>query len=137
RHYDIVNKTCPAPYVHNNGYKTSWTWTTFKQRAEEYFNAGQKLELKPGMKVTLTQDIAIRDGVSTKSQQAGYVKYTQLAASAKKKCRRLSGNKAKLKKDSVVEIKKVTTAFDGSTWVQIKSGWLPVVVKGKYRVKAV
>ena len=39
RHYDIVNKTCPAPYVHNNGYKTSWTWTTFKQRAEEYFNA--------------------------------------------------------------------------------------------------
>ena len=21
RHYDIVNKTCPAPYVHNNGYR--------------------------------------------------------------------------------------------------------------------
>ncbi len=136
RHYDIVNKTCPAPYVHNNGYKTSWTWTTFKQRAEEYFNAGQKLELKPGMKVKLTQDIAIRDSISTESQPAGYVKYTQLSASAKKKCRRLSGNKAKLKKDSVVEIKKVTTAWDGSSWIQIKSGWLPVVVKGKYRVQA-
>ncbi len=32
RHYDIVNKTCPAPYVHNNKYKTSWTWDEFKKR---------------------------------------------------------------------------------------------------------
>lgn len=32
RHYDIVNKTCPAPYVHNNRYKTSWTWDEFKAR---------------------------------------------------------------------------------------------------------
>lgn len=32
RHYDIVNKTCPAPYVHNNKYKTSWTWSEFKAR---------------------------------------------------------------------------------------------------------
>lgn len=30
RHYDIVNKTCPAPYVHNNKYRTSWTWNEFK-----------------------------------------------------------------------------------------------------------
>ncbi len=93
-------------------------------------------KLKAGMKVKLTQDIAIRDGVSTKSQQAGYVKYTQLSASAKKKCRRLSGNKAKLKKGNVVKVKKATTAWNGSIWIQIKSGWLPVVVKGKYRVQA-
>lgn len=32
RHYDIVNKTCPAPYVHNNKYKTSWSWDDFKAR---------------------------------------------------------------------------------------------------------
>ncbi len=32
RHYDIVNKTCPAPYVHNNKYKTSWTWSEFKEK---------------------------------------------------------------------------------------------------------
>ena len=32
RHYDIVNKTCPAPYVHNNRYRTSWTWDEFKTR---------------------------------------------------------------------------------------------------------
>ena len=32
RHFDIVNKTCPAPYVHNNRYKTSWTWDEFKMK---------------------------------------------------------------------------------------------------------
>ena len=32
RHYDIVNKTCPAPYVHNNGYRGTWTWDEFKRR---------------------------------------------------------------------------------------------------------
>lgn len=32
RHYDIVNKTCPAPYVHNNKYKGTWTWDEFKKK---------------------------------------------------------------------------------------------------------
>lgn len=32
RHNDIVNKVCPAPYVNNNKYKTSWTWDEFKAR---------------------------------------------------------------------------------------------------------
>ncbi len=32
RHYDIVNKTCPAPYVHNNKYRGTWTWDEFKSR---------------------------------------------------------------------------------------------------------
>ncbi|MDO4299736.1 MAG: peptidoglycan recognition family protein, partial [Lachnospiraceae bacterium] len=32
RHYDIVNKVCPAPYVHNNKYKTTWTWEEFKAK---------------------------------------------------------------------------------------------------------
>lgn len=35
RHYDIVNKTCPAPYVHNNKYKTSWTWNEFKSKLSD------------------------------------------------------------------------------------------------------
>ena len=30
RHFDIVNKVCPAPYVHNNKYKGTWTWEEFK-----------------------------------------------------------------------------------------------------------
>ena len=32
RHYDIVNKTCPAPYVHNNRYRGTWTWEEFKAK---------------------------------------------------------------------------------------------------------
>lgn len=29
RHYDIVNKVCPAPYVWNNGFKGTWSWSRF------------------------------------------------------------------------------------------------------------
>lgn len=36
RHFDIVNKVCPAPYVANNHYKTSWTWDEFKNRVRGY-----------------------------------------------------------------------------------------------------
>ncbi len=32
RHGDIVSKWCPAPYMTNNGYKTSWTWETFREK---------------------------------------------------------------------------------------------------------
>ena len=32
RHYDIVNKICPNPFVYNNKYKTSWTWDEFKAK---------------------------------------------------------------------------------------------------------
>ena len=39
RHYDIVNKVCPAPYVHNNKYRTSWTWSEFKRRISDGSNA--------------------------------------------------------------------------------------------------
>ena len=134
RHYDIVNKICPAPYVHNNKYWTSWTWAEFKDRVRYY--AG-KMELKPGMKVKLTQNIAIRSGVSTKTRQAGYVKYKNLSASIKKKCKRLAGGKAQLKAGNVVEIRNVVVSYDGNIWIEIKSGWLPVYVKGVWRVTVV
>lgn len=29
RHFDVVNKNCPAPYVYNNRYKGTWTWNEF------------------------------------------------------------------------------------------------------------
>lgn len=35
RHYDIVNKVCPNPYVLNNKFKTSWTWDEFKAKLVE------------------------------------------------------------------------------------------------------
>ena len=40
RHYDIVNKTCPAPYVHNNKYRTSWTWQEFLAKVKATEAAG-------------------------------------------------------------------------------------------------
>ncbi len=35
RHYDVVNKVCPAPYVYNRKYKTSWSWEEFKAKLTE------------------------------------------------------------------------------------------------------
>ncbi len=93
-----------------------------------------KLELRAGMKVRLIRAIALRNGVSAKYQQAGYVKYTDLPASVKKKCKRIAGNRARLKAGAVVEIRDVEQTLDGTGWIQIKNGWLPVVVKGNYRV---
>lgn len=90
--------------------------------------------IKPGVKVRLAQDIAVRDGVSSKEQQAGYVKYTELSASAKKKAKRIAGNRARVKKGTVVKILETKTAWDGTVWIQVKSGWLPVVKDGKWRV---
>ena len=36
RHFDIVSKVCPAPYVANNHYRTSWTWDEFKNKVRGY-----------------------------------------------------------------------------------------------------
>lgn len=44
RHYDIVNKHCPAPYVNNNKYKTSWTWEEFKARISGSASGGSSSE---------------------------------------------------------------------------------------------
>lgn len=90
--------------------------------------------IKPGVKVRLAQDIAVRDGVSSKEQQAGYEKYTELSASAKKKAKRIAGNRARVKKGTVVKILETKTAWDGTVWIRVKSGWLPVVKDGKWRV---
>lgn len=136
RHYDIVNKICPNPYVYNNKFKESWTWGQLKKRVQAYYDKSG-LKLKKGVKVKLTTDIYIRTGVSTKYVQAGYTKYTDLSASARKKSKRLAGNKAKLKRGTKVRILEVKTAWNDDQWIRIKSGWLPVCVKGVYRVKAV
>ncbi len=40
RHYDVTGKNCPAPYVNNDNYKTSWTWEQFKAKLAEYRGNG-------------------------------------------------------------------------------------------------
>jgi flagellum-specific peptidoglycan hydrolase FlgJ len=53
RHYDIVNKTCPAPYVHNNKYRGTWTWEEFKARV-----SGKEPELEKWYRVRKNWDDA-------------------------------------------------------------------------------
>ena len=36
RHWDVTGKHCPAPYVENTNYRTSWTWDQFKQKLADY-----------------------------------------------------------------------------------------------------
>lgn len=40
RHYDVTGKICPAPYVNNDNYKTSWTWDQFKTNLASYRGGG-------------------------------------------------------------------------------------------------
>lgn len=40
RHYDVVGKICPNPYVKNNKLNTSWTWNEFKNNLKQYRKDG-------------------------------------------------------------------------------------------------
>lgn len=40
RHYDVTGKICPNPYVKNNGLRTSWTWSEFKNNLAQYRKDG-------------------------------------------------------------------------------------------------
>ena len=40
RHYDVTGKICPNPYVKNNGLRTSWTWSEFKNNLRQYRKDG-------------------------------------------------------------------------------------------------
>ena len=74
RHYDIVNKVCPAPYVHNNKYRTSWTWSEFKHRISDASDSEKTKQNAGGSKT---------DGASDTSQKIRYV--VQCGAFAEKK----------------------------------------------------
>ena len=74
RHYDIVNKVCPAPYVHNNKYRTSWTWSEFKRRISDA-SGSEDTKQNAGSSKT--------DGASNTSQKMRYV--VQCGAFAEKK----------------------------------------------------
>ena len=74
RHYDIVNKVCPAPYVHNNKYRTSWIWSEFKRRISDA-SGSEDTKQNAGSSKT--------DGASNTSQKMRYV--VQCGAFAEKK----------------------------------------------------
>lgn len=60
RHYDVVNKICPNPYVFNNKFKTSWTWNEFKQRVQDYYNTAKFPRFKVGAKYRMLNTLSIR-----------------------------------------------------------------------------
>jgi hypothetical protein len=89
--------------------------------ADFRLEVARKLEAEPeivrGKKVELTTDIAIRDGVSTETKTAGYVKYEELTESVKLKCIKMTGGNAKLKKGNVVEIQAIQTDAQKNVWI--------------------
>lgn len=40
RHFDVTGKTCPNPYVKNNGLNGNWTWNEFKSNLAQYRQDG-------------------------------------------------------------------------------------------------
>ena len=85
RHYDIVNKTCPAPYVHNNKYRTSWTWDEFKAKisgsssvsssgsSSSGGSASSPTSYRTGMYKVIVDDLTIHTGPSTKYAACGSI----------------------------------------------------------------
>lgn len=76
RHYDIVNKVCPAPYVNNNGYKGTWTWDQFKARLSGSAPAPAPAPAgayQTGMYKVNVDDLAIRTGPSTTYAACGSI----------------------------------------------------------------
>lgn len=58
RHFDVVNKTCPAPYVQDNQYRQTWTWNFFvsvvKAVLEEKVEAFSVWKIGTGQKGLIT-----------------------------------------------------------------------------------
>lgn len=97
----------------------------------------EPMEIKPGMVLRATQRIPLRSGLSTAQKKAGYIKYKSLKSTiAKNKCRRTLKGNAVMKKDRKFAVQEVKTDWKGNTWVRIKiaGAWLPVCVKGVWRV---
>lgn len=79
RHYDIVNKWCPAPYCNNNRYRDTWTWDEFKAKltgsssGSSGGSSGGSGAYGTGMYKVNVDDLAIRTGPSTKYTQCGSI----------------------------------------------------------------
>lgn len=90
RHYDVTGKICPAPYVNNDNYKTSWTWNQFKENLISYRNnngnytipekttntettSENVIPLTPPFSVkVLVDDLNIRKGPGTNYSPVGF-----------------------------------------------------------------
>ena len=89
RHYDVTGKICPAPYVNNDNYKTSWTWNQFKAnlascRGNGSYTPLQNIDTESQQSTNTTypatpfsvkviiDDLNMRQGPSTSYSSNGY-----------------------------------------------------------------
>lgn len=70
RHYDVTGKICPNPYVKNNNFKTSWTWTQFKDNLKQYRKNGT-ITLPNGSKQEETKFYRVRKTWKDEKSQLG------------------------------------------------------------------
>ena len=78
RHFDIVNKWCPAPYCNNNGYNGTWTWDQFKSKLTGSSSispspAPSTGNYKPGIYQVNESELNIRSGPSVNDKIAGVI----------------------------------------------------------------
>lgn len=138
RHYDIVNKVCPAPYVKNNKYRTSWTWEEFKKRSNQYYYGKAVLPLGSGIKIRMTRDVLIRSCIPGDVPGTKYKRFESVKNKAFKPLIRESARGwAVAKKGAVVTIKKVKADKNGNTYIKALGGWIPAWIGRKMIVEEV
>jgi len=67
RHYDVTGKTCPNPYVKNNGLNGNWTWDEFIANVKQYRKDGTITIPDRSGGTTIPQTTTSKANTSTKS----------------------------------------------------------------------
>lgn len=62
RHYDVTGKICPNPYVKNNGFMTSWTWSEFKTKLAQYRQHGTIETVNSDLTIKPKPDTQLKKG---------------------------------------------------------------------------
>lgn len=118
RHFDVNGKHCPAYFMDNA------EWEGFRDRI-------RNMGFRTGCSYITTQACYLRRSAGTGDNK---VDYQSLSAAVKKKCRQKAGF-AIFKKEKNFRLTKVGSV-NGNIWGRMKSGyWVPLVYKGKTRVK--
>lgn len=134
RHYDIVNKTCPAPYVHNNKYKESWTWSEFKTQAQNYYQTAKSPVYKVGKKYRMTTSLTLR---TEPRADAPLVMYKDIPEDRRKYFKEGSKGQALIKKTVVDKCLGEHQVGSRGVYMRIMRGWILARYLGKDRVKDV
>ncbi len=119
RHFDVTGKHCPV-FLMNDA-----DWNRFKTRLN-------KNRFPVNRTYAVTRSCYLR--TSPQAVSTNRARYSALSDAVKKKCRQKLGN-AVFQKGKVFRLMRVAST-GADVWGQMKSGyWVPLVRKGKLRVK--